>query len=222
MGLILHIDTSAGVAAVSLAEKGRVLHYVENKQVNEHAAFIQPAIKDLAAAAKVSLAELDAVAVANGPGSYTGLRVGLASAKGICYALSKPLITIGTLPLMAHAAALKEQRDDILYAPMIDARRMEVFTGLYNSVGNEEMPPIAKILTNDFLVAKLLQSKILFFGTGAAKFEKICEHGNALFSGDYSMIDALAQLAYEAYKAHRFADLAYVEPLYLKEFYTGR
>ncbi len=221
MAFILHIDTASSSASVSIAENGIVIGAAENKLLNEHASFLQPAIKKLLDDAGISFDKLDAIAVADGPGSYTGLRVGLASAKGLAYALNKPLITIGTLPLMAHAAAQAEKNDSIFYAPMIDARRMEVFTAVYDAAGNEQLAPSAKILDNDSYVAVLLRSKVLFFGNGAEKWKRICTHPNALFSGDYSIVQSFAQCAFEAFKLKKFATLAYSVPQYLKEFYTG-
>lgn len=221
MALILHIDTASSSASVSIAKNGNIICFAENKLLNEHAAFLQPSIKKMLVSAGIEIADIDAIAVANGPGSYTGLRVGLASAKGLCYALNKPLITIGTLPLMANAAYQSEKKEDILYAPMIDARRMEVFTAVYNYQGKEEMSPVAKILYDDSYVAQLLQHKILFFGSGAAKWKNICKNANALFSGDYNIVQSFAQLSFETYQLQQFADLAYAEPQYLKEFYTG-
>lgn len=221
MAIILHIDTASPSASVSIAKDGSIIDFIENKVLNEHAAFLQPSIKKLLDSAGFAIKDLDAVAVANGPGSYTGLRVGLASAKGLCYALNKPLITIGTLPLMAHAAAAAEKNETILYVPMIDARRMEVFTAMYNAEGKETLSPEAKILYNDSYVAQFLQNKILFFGSGAEKWKQICNHANALFSGDYNTVQSFAQLSFAAFGSKEFSPLAYSEPQYLKEFYTG-
>lgn len=221
MALIVHIDTASAVASVSIARDGKIIGCTENKLVNEHASFLQPAIKNMLKDAGISLTETDAIAVVNGPGSYTGLRVGLASAKGLCFALNKPLITIGTLPLMAHAAAAATEDKNILYAPMIDARRMEVFTAVYDPAGKEILSPCSKILDNDSFVEQFLLNKILFFGNGSEKWKKICQHPNALFSTDYSTIQSFAQLSLEAYLSRQFAALAYSEPQYLKEFYTG-
>ncbi|RYD71366.1 MAG: tRNA (adenosine(37)-N6)-threonylcarbamoyltransferase complex dimerization subunit type 1 TsaB, partial [Sphingobacteriales bacterium] len=220
MALILQIDTASAVASVSVAKDGIVLLSAENKLVNEHAAFLQPAIQKIIKDAAVGLKDLDAVAVMNGPGSYTGLRVGLASAKGLAYALNKPLITIGTLPAMAHAAAAEEKNEAIFYAPMMDARRMEVFTAVYDCNGNEQLAPCAKVLDNDSFVALLLQNKLLFFGSGAAKFKNMGAHANALFSEDYSVVQSFAQLSFNAFETGKFAELVYSEPQYLKEFYT--
>ena len=221
MALILQIDTASTVASVSLARHGEVILSMENQVQNEHASFLQPAIRKMLDSAGVLLPELDAIAVANGPGSYTGLRVGLASAKGLAYALNKPIIDIGTLRIMAAAAAEAEKNMEILYAPMIDARRMEVFTAVYNFDGNEILTPRAEILHNDSYVALLLHQKILFFGSGARKWESINSSANALFSEDYNSIKSFAKLASAAYDANQFAELAYLEPLYLKEFYNG-
>lgn len=221
MALILHIDTASAVASVSIARDGNIISSIENKLVNEHASFLQPAIKKMLQDTGISLPETDAIAVVNGPGSYTGLRVGLASAKGLCFALNKPLVTIGTLPLMAHAAIQATGDKNILYAPMIDARRMEVFTAVYDADGKEKLSPCSKILTNDSFVAFLLLYKVLFFGSGSQKWEKICRHPNALFSRDYDTIQSFAQLSLKAYLLQESAGLAYSEPQYLKEFYTG-
>lgn len=221
MATILHIDTASSSASVSLATDGRIIDFIENNLPNEHASFLQPAVKKLLQNAGILLKELDAIAVVIGPGSYTGLRVGLASAKGLAYASVKPLITIGTLPVMANAAREAEQDNSLLYAPMMDARRMEVFTAVYDGEGNENLSPHAKILSHDSFVELLLRNKILFFGNGAAKFKEITNHPNALFSTDYSTIQSFAQLSFSAYRQQKFATLAYCEPLYLKEFYTG-
>ena len=221
MATILHIDTASANASVSLATDGKVMDVIENHLMNEHAAFLQPAVKKILQNTGVTLQQVDAIAVVNGPGSYTGLRVGLASAKGLSYAAGKPLITIGTLPVMARAAFNAVQDNGILYAPMIDARRLEVFTAVYDCEGNEKLPAVAKVLSDDSFVELLLQNKILFFGNGAAKWKNICNHPNALFSTDYNTVQSFAQLAFRAFQSEDFAILAYCEPLYLKEFYTG-
>ena len=225
MSVILNIDTSGAVASVSLASQGKLMGIKENEAQSEHASFLQPAIKQLLQDLGVSLETVDAVAVVNGPGSYTGLRVGLASAKGICYALDKPLITIGTLPLMAKAAlghVLTADQHNLLLCPMIDARRQEVFTAIYNTNLEVVLPAQAHILNNDSFVASLLQNRVLFFGNGAAKFESINEHANAMFAGLYNNSHALSTLSYERFAKKEFAQLAYCEPLYLKEFYSGQ
>lgn len=224
MSLILNIDTSGAVASVSLARQGKLVGIKENEAQSEHASFLQPAIKQLLQDVGISVETVDAVAVVNGPGSYTGLRVGLASAKGICYALDKPLITIGTLPLMAKAAlghVLPADNPHLLLCPMIDARRQEVFTAIYNTNLEIVLPAQAHILNNDSFVATLLQNRVLFFGNGAAKFESFNQHANAMFAGLYNNSLALCSLGNELFLRKEFTQLAYCEPLYIKEFYSG-
>lgn len=225
MSLILNIDTSGTMAAISIADKGIVLAKKVNDAQKEHASFLQAAIKHLFETLNLDMSAIDAVAVVIGPGSYTGLRVGLASAKGICYALNKPLISIGTLPLMAKAA-LENVEDGVaaslLYCPMIDARRQEVFTAIFKSNLEEVWPAQAHILNDDSFVATLLHHKILFFGDGAAKFHTMTSNANAMFAGIYNPLEALARFSFEKFSAKDFTTLAYSEPLYLKEFYNGQ
>ena len=224
MSIILNIDTSSAQASVTISHDGTILAGVQNEDKKEHASFLQPAIKKMLTAQKLSLSELDAVGVVNGPGSYTGLRVGLASAKGICYVTKKPLITIGTLPLMAKSAVIDLHQKSLpipLLCPMIDARRMEVFTGVYNSSLEEIIPAQAKILSPESFVDILLQKQVLFFGDGAAKWQVLVNHANALFAGSFDTPEALSELSYCRFKSELFTDIAYSEPLYLKEFYTG-
>lgn len=224
MSIILNIDTSAATASVTLSKNGDLLARIQNEDQKEHASFLQAGIKKMIKAQGLSLNELEAVAVVNGPGSYTGLRVGLASAKGICYVIKKPLITIGTLPLMAKSAilALQSRASGIPFlCPMIDARRMEVFTGVYNSSMEEIMPAQAKILDTESYVDILLQNPVLFFGNGAAKWQGMIQNANALFAGSFDTSGALSELSFSRFNSGLFTDLAYSEPLYLKEFYAG-
>ncbi len=221
MALILHIDTSSSVGSVSIARDGKLLALLQNEEQKEHASYLQPAIKKITKKLSIKLTDLDAVAVANGPGSYTGLRVGLSSAKGLCYTLNKPLIAINSLQMMAAAAIDNTAETSLLFCPMIDARRMEVFTAVYNNTLNEILPTQAKVLNNNSFVDLLLHNKILFFGNGAEKFKSICIHPNALFSDGYLTNNALASLTFLQYKSQQFAELAYCEPLYGKAFYTG-
>jgi tRNA threonylcarbamoyladenosine biosynthesis protein TsaB len=224
MSLILNIDTSAQQAAVSIAKDGNLLQVLQNPDQKEHASFLQPAIKKLLNLTELTINALDAIAVVNGPGSYTGLRVALASAKGICYVAQKPLITIGTLPLMAKAALDNSQAYPgtvTRLCPMIDARRMEVFTAVYNLSLEEILPPQAMILSDESFVDILLQETVLFFGNGAAKWNGVQSNANALFAGSFDTIPGMAALSFKRFSQQQFTDLAYSEPLYLKEFYSG-
>ncbi len=224
MSIILNIDTAAAQAAISLSKDGRVLQLLQNPDQKDHASFLQPAIQKILQEAQITVNELDALAVVNGPGSYTGLRVALASAKGLCYVAKKPLITIGALPLMARAALNHKctlPAPVTLLCPMIDARRMEVFTAVYNVVLEEILPARAMILSDESFVDVLLQNKILFFGSGALKWKALVSDANALFAGSFDTAAAMASLSFDMFTRQQFTDLAYSEPLYLKEFYTG-
>lgn len=225
MSFILNIDTSSSTASVSISQDGIGIGILQNETLNEHASFLQNAVKQLLLQLKLQFKDLEAVSVVYGPGSYTGLRVGLSSAKGICFAAQKPLITIGSLPLMAKAVAdaLEREKKPIpLLCPMIDARRLEVFTGVYNASIVEILPPNAKILNYDSFVDILLQEKMLFFGNGSAKFEALTKQPNATFTGITGIYEAVCSMGYESFKKGDFANLAYVEPLYLKEFHDGK
>ncbi|MEP7142178.1 MAG: tRNA (adenosine(37)-N6)-threonylcarbamoyltransferase complex dimerization subunit type 1 TsaB [Ferruginibacter sp.] len=225
MSIILNIDTAMDIAYISIAKDGEIMAQSSNKEQKDHGGFLQPAIQELFKKASVSISELDAVAISAGPGSYTGLRVGMASAKGICYALKKPLISIGTLEILALAAILdtgnRAFNSSILFCPMIDARRMEVFTALYNQSLEPVLEPCAMILDENSFANSLLKNKIVFFGNGAKKWQLICKPENGVFIPIFSNALAMSKLAYKKYEYNDFADLAYSEPLYLKEFFGG-
>ena len=216
MSYILHINTALDNASVSLADNKHVIAERLSNSQKEHASFLQVAIAEITTIAGITLKNLSAVAVINGPGSYTGLRVGMSGAKGICFALSIPLITVNTLEWMA--AACKEESD--LFCPMIDARRMEVFTAMYNHEKIEVAPPTAMILDSDSFKTDLQDKKVLFFGNGAEKFSALSNHTNASFMPVFPGTKELAEIAWNRYQERIFADLAYAEPLYVKEFYT--
>ncbi|HEX8331516.1 MAG TPA: tRNA (adenosine(37)-N6)-threonylcarbamoyltransferase complex dimerization subunit type 1 TsaB [Segetibacter sp.] len=224
MPLILNIDTATELASVCLSNNEEILALKENSVQKEHASFIHVAIKEVMDRAGKPLKDIDAVAVTAGPGSYTGLRVGMATAKGLCYALGKPLITINTLEVMTHAAIEGQNgatTRDTLFCPMIDARRMEVFTALYNSSLKELLSPCALILDSFFFNKWLDDRKILFFGNGSKKFKDIADHKNASFIDFYFSASHLSTLANKCFNNHQFANLAYAEPLYIKEFHSN-
>lgn len=209
---------------VSICRDGETLAYLQNDEQNEHASFLQPAIKKILASANFTINELDAVAVVNGPGSYTGLRVGLASAKGICFVINKPLIVINSLLLMAAAMSEQTAEDkpsSSLLCPMIDARRKEVFTALYNKDLIEIISPLAMIVDENSFVHYLDKNTIAFFGDGALKWKEITAHKNALFPALTDTCYTLGKISHQMFLQHQFADLAYVEPFYLKAFFNG-
>jgi tRNA threonylcarbamoyladenosine biosynthesis protein TsaB len=226
MSLILNIDTASENAHVSLAKDGLVLDSISNESQKEHAAFLQAGIQQLMKSVNINLKDIDAVAVTAGPGSYTGLRVGMASAKGLCYALKKPLITIGTLEVLTASALQLFPTDnkDLLYCPMIDARRMEVFTAVYKHDLTIHLQPSAMILDELSFENDLLNNQIVFFGSGSDKWKLICPDSyrdeNAIFKPVTILPKSLGKSTNALFLEKKFTELAYSEPLYLKEFQT--
>lgn len=198
---------------------------LETLEQKNHASFVQVAVKTLSEQQGISLTALDAVCVSAGPGSYTGIRVGLATAKGICYALQKPLIMVNTLEMMAYsivtAAGLGQLSlpSQALLCPMIDARRMEVFTAVYTPEMQEIQAPYALILEPASFETVLNRQPVLFFGSGHEKLKPILTHPAALFSSHRHQVADLRVPALKRYNASDFSDLAYSEPLYVKEFF---
>lgn len=222
MALILQIDTATEYASICLSSNGVPIHSMESADQKNHGSFLQPAIQEIIKIAGIKLSELDAVAVTDGPGSYTGLRVGLASAKGLCYALEKPLITINTLQLIAISAIneMGSEASNAWYVPMIDARRMEVFTAVYDAMLTTIEAPNAKILDESSFSSILVHKTLIFCGSGSHKFKGICLHPNAHFTKVQHQSSDMSRLAFNALREKSFANLAYCEPFYLKSFYS--
>lgn len=224
MSIILNIDTATENAHVSIANDGIVLKSYHNGSQKDHASFLQPAIQQLVKDAAVTLNDIDAIAVTAGPGSYTGLRVGMASAKGLCYALNKPLILLNTLEVLT-ASAIRQLTDQpinklTLLCPMIDARRMEVFTAVYDPELSIIISPLALILDDQSFREELSGARVIFFGNGSAKWNTICQDPNASFETVAIQPEAMANLSGLFFSREQFSDLAYSEPFYLKEFQT--
>ncbi|MBL0884565.1 MAG: tRNA (adenosine(37)-N6)-threonylcarbamoyltransferase complex dimerization subunit type 1 TsaB, partial [Chitinophagaceae bacterium] len=220
MSYFLNIDTATEQASVCLSEDDRVLEMLISTDQKNHASFLQPAIQSLLQKTGLSLTQIDAVAVTGGPGSYTGLRVGLASAKGICFTLNKPLIIINTLEVMALAAMEGENKEEkFLICPMIDARRMEVFAAVYDQTLQIIMEPQPMILDPDSFSEILQKQSVLFFGSGAEKLKGILSHPNLRFKTGHHHAGHLAQMVLKPFADQSFADIAYSEPLYLKAFF---
>jgi tRNA threonylcarbamoyladenosine biosynthesis protein TsaB len=218
MPIILNIDTATEVAHVSLSKDGIVLQSVFNYNQKDHAAFLQPAVLNLLKNTEIVMADIDAVAVTEGPGSYTGLRVGMASAKGICYAVNKPLVLINTLEVLA-ASTGNVQDNQFLLCPMLDARRMEVYTAVYNNDFDIVLPSSAMVLDENSFADVLATNKVLFFGSGSSKWKTLCNHTNATFVEAAITATAFAMLSYKYFEQAAFANLAYSQPGYLKEFH---
>lgn len=219
MSLILNIDTASEKAHVSIARNGQVVQARNNDAQKEHASFLQAAVQDMMIAAGINMKEIDAVAVTAGPGSYTGLRVGFASAKGFCYVLKKPFITINTLEILTGSALeVLPAAENILYCPMMDARRMEVFTALYDQNLHIVLEPCAMILNESSFEKELSNHRIVFFGNGSTKWEQLCKHPNAAFSAVSITPEAFSKRSNMLFEEKKFSELAYSEPFYLKEF----
>jgi len=225
MSLILQIETATTSCSVAIARDGMVLAYKEANQRNIHAEVITTFIDDVIADASVAYNQLDAVAVSCGPGSYTGLRIGISTAKGLCFALDKPLIAIETLEAMALGVKNKGvYSDNILLCPMIDARRMEVFTAIFNLQGDRIQATSAAVIDENSFKDLLADNKILFFGDGAEKCQ-VALGGNlnaAFLPGFVNSSTHLSQKALEKFRNKDFEDVAYFEPYYLKEFIAGK
>lgn len=215
--MILSIDTAVQ-SSICLSNDENSLGESANPLEKDSAAWLHTAIQQLLAQHNVSLQQLDAIAISYGPGSYTGLRVGMAAAKGLCYACNLPLITLNTLQIMA-SAAVKETTAD-LFCPMIDARRMEVFTALYNSSLEEVMPSTNMILEQGAFNDWLQNNNICFLGNGSEKAKAVIQHERAVFSPIKSSAKNMVLLALQKFQKGQFAELAYSEPFYGKDFHS--
>ncbi len=221
MSFILNIDTSLETASVSLANNGKILASQINDVQKEHASFVHVAIQSLLIKKNLLAKDLAAIAVTIGPGSYTGLRVGLAAAKGLCYALKIPLIAISTLQMMAKDVITNnENLTDSIFCPLIDARRMEVFTALYDMEMKELNEESAIVLKPQTFATILTKKNILFFGSGMEKWKNICNHDNAMFTSNINLTNSLNIISFNKFLAKDFADLTYTVPQYTKAFYN--
>ncbi|MDN3580694.1 tRNA (adenosine(37)-N6)-threonylcarbamoyltransferase complex dimerization subunit type 1 TsaB [Mucilaginibacter flavus] len=226
MGLILQIETATTSCSVALAADGKVLAFKQINERNKHAEVVTLFSEELITGNGFTYQDLDAVAVSCGPGSYTGLRIGVSTAKGLCFALDKPLIAIETLEAMAYgvindsAITLEE---DVLLCPMIDARRMEVYCAVFNTNGEKLRATAADIIDENSFTELLKDNKILFFGDGADKCEAVLgANPNASFLLNFeNSATYLTQKAAEKFTQKNFEDVAYFEPYYLKDFIAG-
>jgi tRNA threonylcarbamoyladenosine biosynthesis protein TsaB len=217
MAIILNIDTAVETASVCLSEEAHSLQLAMNSNQRDHASWLHPAIEKVIADAGLGISDLEAIAVSIGPGSYTGLRVGLSAAKGLCFVLGIPLIAIHTLEMMAYA--IKDHEAD-LFCPLIDARRMEVFMAVYDKMLKSVIDPKAMIISSDSFDSLLASNRIVFSGNGSIKLKKIVYHSNALYSNRIATAADMTWLSHQYLNEKKFADLAYTEPLYIKEFYS--
>ena len=218
------LETSTDVCSAALFNEGQLLCCRENSEGRSHASTLAVFIDEILKEDNISPKNLSAVAVSKGPGSYTGLRIGVSTAKGICFAQNLPLIAVDSLQAMTFGAigALKERGDDIegmVFCPMIDARRMEVYSALYSSQLAVVESVKATIVDESTFTSILEKSRVVFFGNGAAKCRAVISHANAIFLEDnFSSAKNMVLPSLEAFKSSNFVDTAYFEPFYLKDF----
>ena len=220
MGRILCIETASTNCSVALASEGEVLAMKEDYSDNySHAERLHVFIQELLKEENLRAEELSAIAVSKGPGSYTGLRIGVSAAKGLCFALGLPLISIPTLLSMAHQV-IAEETEFII--PLFDARRMEVYTAGFTADKKPLFDTRAEILSEDSFLEYLDRGTVTFLGSGVEKFREICGHKNAYFlEGKLPSASEMAFLAEEKFRSKNFEDVAYFEPYYLKNFQPG-
>lgn len=219
MAKILQIETATSICSVAVSVNGETISFKEEQGQNLHAANLTLFIDEAVKAGGLSYQELDAIAVSKGPGSYTGLRIGVSTAKGLCYALDKPLIAIETLEMMAAGYLSKHPDYSGLICPMIDARRMEVYTTVFDPLLNMLLPTEAKIIDETSFNNFLSNQIITFLGDGAAKCAEVLTHQNAKFdAANFNSATYMSKLANEAFNKSKFEDVAYFEPFYLKDF----
>lgn len=227
MAIILGIETATKICSVSLGINGEVKALKETDIENSHSAMLTVFIDEMLKEHNIAFNSLDAVGVSMGPGSYTGLRIGVSTAKGLCYALNKPLIAVSTLQSMAWGAAHSNDMQRVnagdLFCPMIDARRMEVYTALYDEEASAITEISAEIVNESFFSEPLKEHTVFFFGDGAHKCREILmQHSNAVFlEKDYNSAQYLIPLSEKLYEQNKFVDTAYFEPFYLKDFIAG-
>ena len=216
MSIILNIETTTKNCSVSIAEKGEILAIKELNNGNySHAEVLHPFILDVLKEANLTSNRIDAVAVSKGPGSYTGLRIGVSAAKGLCFALDKPLISIDTLTSLSFSITIEEG----IIVPMLDARRLEVYASVFNEKHQKIREIKAEIIDENSFCEYLERSKVYFLGDGSQKCKEIITHKNAIFiDAKFPSAQEMAKLSYEKYKISDIENVAYFEPFYLKDF----
>jgi tRNA threonylcarbamoyladenosine biosynthesis protein TsaB len=218
LAFILNIETSTTVCSVSLCKDGKLISFKEINNGYTHAENLHVFIEEVIKEASITLQYLNAIAISKGPGSYTGLRIGVSAAKGLAYSLNIPLISLDTLEIMTNSALIKES--DAVYCPMIDARRMEVYTAIYDK-GLKQLNATEALIVDERSIAQFsTYNKIYFFGDGMDKCKTVLSYlKNAEFIDNiFPGAKAMCDLAYKKYTAKNFEDVAYFEPFYLKDF----
>ncbi len=226
MALILNIETSADICSVALGKDGAVTDLLLGAEERDHSRILTTLTGEILKKNGLRMQDLEAVAVSEGPGSYTGLRIGVSTAKGLAYALKIPLLAVSTLEALASSVTAempegirKELGAEGWLCPMIDARRMEVYSAFYDMQGRRITEIEPHVIDARSFTGERRQRKILFFGTGSDKCKKVFQGDNDLFlDGIFPRADRMVSLAEKYYREGKFADVAYFEPFYLKEF----
>jgi tRNA threonylcarbamoyladenosine biosynthesis protein TsaB len=218
MAFILNINTAVSPASVCMARDMQALSFAQSTNQKEHASWLHPALKQVITDAGLGLKDIEAIAVTTGPGSYTGLRIGLSAAKGLSFALNIPLIAINLLEMMAHSVKTEEAD---YFCPVIDARRMEVFMAVYDKNMETVVAPCAMIVEPGSFYSWQAKGRIIFIGNGSEKIKQTIDHSNAVFSNRVVSSMDMIKMSENNFRDKRFADPAYVEPLYIKEFYSA-
>ncbi len=216
MGLILNIDTATSNCSIALGLKGKEIAFSEAKEVMSHASKLTVLIQDLIKENKLKLSDLDAVAVSSGPGSYTGLRIGTSVAKGLCYALNIPLIAVSTLEALAYASHQLAPNEDHFCIPLLDARRMEVYTAVFDGTTKIEKDH-AKII-DELSFKKYIDSnkKIIFSGNAQEKCKPVLTHPSFHYTSVVSSASHLIALSWKHFQNQKMEEMAYFTPFYLK------
>lgn len=218
MALILNIDTSTSVCSVALAKDGQVVAQKENNEGLNHSVLLGTYISDIFKETGTAPHQLDAVAISIGPGSYTGLRIGVSMVKGLCFGTGKPVIAVPTLQALALSVSSRLQ-EDALYCPMIDARRMEVYTAFFDKNNKTVSDTKAEIIDENSFADLLPAHKIYFFGNGSGKIKNILNSPNACFIENVeTSASHMTGISEQKFKDGIFEDVAYFEPFYLKDF----
>lgn len=224
MSLILCIETGTDICSVGIARDGELMSLRESDQGRDHAKQVAVFVDELLRETGVKPDELDAVAVGMGPGSYTGLRIGVSFAKGLCYGLNIPLLAVGSLEALTDVAIKDyeagiiqvEDWDEAFLCPMVDARRMEVYTQIFNSRCESQSEVSAEIITEDSFSQWRAKGKLVIFGNGAAKCQEMLP--DAIYIDVAPSARGLTRIAHQLFEAGKTVDIAYFEPFYLKDF----
>ncbi|HOU98553.1 MAG TPA: tRNA (adenosine(37)-N6)-threonylcarbamoyltransferase complex dimerization subunit type 1 TsaB [Bacteroidales bacterium] len=225
MTLILNIETSGEVCSVAISENEKLIAVDQTNEKNSHSTKLAPLTNDIFKKSGIKPAQINAIAISRGPGSYTGLRIGASFAKGLCYSLNIPLIAVDTLMIMCvRVLQMRVFNSQTLLCPMIDARRMEVYTAMYD-LSLIRKTEISPLILNENAFEQYENNDIVFFGTGMNKWQEYISKNimpNFTFIPDiYPTAESMAELSYSLFNEKKFENTAYFEPFYLKEFIAG-